>query len=82
MRLNVLKRRAQSLRETTTSGEDSVSSCASRHSFLNDRTCFQEEHISHKQAFDDLTDKENPDCMFPNFDEIGRLINATVRYVY
>ena len=30
----------------------------------------------------DLTDKENPDCMFPNLDEIGRLINATVRYVY
>ncbi|KAI0796497.1 MFS general substrate transporter [Abortiporus biennis] len=46
MRLNVLKRRAQGLRESEASGQDS------------------NERISHKHAFDDLTDQENPDCKF------------------
>ncbi|KAK7695578.1 hypothetical protein QCA50_000214 [Cerrena zonata] len=46
MRLNVLKRRAQGLRESRENGEDSS------------------EHISHRHAFDDLTDKENPDFRY------------------
>lgn len=46
MRLNVLKRRAQSLKESQASGEDS------------------DEHLAHRQAFDDLTDQENPDFRY------------------
>ncbi|KIK65420.1 hypothetical protein GYMLUDRAFT_239956 [Collybiopsis luxurians FD-317 M1] len=46
MRLNQLKRRAQSLQETTVSGEDS------------------NEHLEHKRAFQDLTDRENPDFRY------------------
>ncbi|KAK0453737.1 major facilitator superfamily domain-containing protein [Armillaria borealis] len=46
MHLNVLKRRAQSLKESQASGEDS------------------DEHLAHRQAFDDLTDQENPDFRY------------------
>ncbi|KAF5393940.1 hypothetical protein D9757_000166 [Collybiopsis confluens] len=46
MRMNQLKRRAQSLRETTVSGEDT------------------NEHLAHKRAFEDLTDRENPDFRY------------------
>ncbi|RDX44014.1 MFS general substrate transporter [Lentinus brumalis] len=46
MRLNVLKRRAAALRESTASGED------------------KDEHLAHKHAFDDFTDRENPDFRY------------------
>uniref|UniRef100_A0A0W0FCD6 Major facilitator superfamily (MFS) profile domain-containing protein n=1 Tax=Moniliophthora roreri TaxID=221103 RepID=A0A0W0FCD6_MONRR len=46
MRLNVLKRRAQDVKETKASGENSG------------------EQLEHNQAFDDLTDRENPDFRY------------------
>ncbi|KAJ3723152.1 major facilitator superfamily domain-containing protein [Lentinula raphanica] len=46
MRQNQHKRRAQSLKETSVSGEDS------------------NEHLDHKRAFEDLTDRENPDFRY------------------
>ncbi|KAI0321867.1 MFS general substrate transporter [Amylostereum chailletii] len=49
MRLNVLKRRAQS----DTPDDLPV-----------DKNVSEEEHIEHKHAFDDLTDKENPDFRY------------------
>ncbi|KAF5388085.1 hypothetical protein D9615_000249 [Tricholomella constricta] len=46
MRLNVLKRRAQSLPATKANGEEN------------------DENLAHRQAFDDLTDRENPDFRY------------------
>ncbi|KAL0581994.1 hypothetical protein V5O48_000052 [Marasmius crinis-equi] len=46
MRLNVLKRRAQSLEQTKASAEE------------------VDEGLGHRQAFDDLTDKQNPDFRY------------------
>jgi hypothetical protein len=62
MRQNVLKRRAQAKKVTKTSGEDSVRATTfSFHKVLSS-TCHQDENIAHNRAFEDLTDKENPDC--------------------
>ena len=46
MRLNVLKRRAQGLRESKAAGDESKT----------------ETEVSAKNAFSDMTDRENPDC--------------------
>ena len=69
MRQNVLKRRAAALRETTAPGEANVSgpvSCAGV-GHLGELTVVdgaQDEHLAHNHAFDDLTDKENPDFRY------------------
>ena len=49
MRLNVLKRRVQGLRESRVAGDEGEAV----------------EEVSAKNAFADLTDKENPDCECP-----------------
>lgn len=46
MRLNVLKRRAQGIREST----------------ANAGELEEDARLENRRAFDDLTDKENPDC--------------------
>ncbi|KAL1738745.1 hypothetical protein HDZ31DRAFT_50515, partial [Schizophyllum fasciatum] len=66
MRMNVLKRRAAALKETAANGETPVRS----NSFVLLRgrrwlmELWQEEQLGHSHAFDDLTDKENPDFRY------------------
>lgn len=42
------------------------------------------EHLEHRNAFADLTDRENPDCKYHYLDPVydNSSCNLTVRYVY
>jgi len=62
MRQNVLKRRAQAKNITNASGEASVCQCYLRMDSSLMILHQKDENIAHNRAFDDLTDKENPDC--------------------
>lgn len=61
MHQNVIKRRAQAVAPSKTSGEDSVGKIFIFPVSLTEGIV-QGENLTHQHAFDDLTDHENPDC--------------------